>query len=93
MTGKGAPEIFPELQANSLVTAADPSPLIGVILNGASLPSTERRPARLSMQGYADRLSNEEVAELASFVRSAWGNQAKPVTALQVSKLRTAAKH
>ncbi len=93
VTGKGAPEIFPELQANALVTAADPSPLIGVILNGASLPSTERRPARLAMQGYADRLSNEEVAELASFVRSAWGNQAKPVTALQVSKLRTAAKH
>ena len=93
VSGKGAAEIFPELQGNALVTAADATPLIGIILHGASLPSTERRPMRLVMQGYADRLNDDEVAALASFVRAGWGNQAKPVTASQVSKVRAVAKH
>jgi mono/diheme cytochrome c family protein len=93
VTGKGAAEIFPALQANTLVLGKDPAPLVGVILNGTSAPSTERRPMRLVMQGYADRMNDEEVAALASFVRSAWGNQAGQVTAQQVAKTRSAVKH
>ena len=90
MTGKGAPEIFPELQANSMVVAPEAGPLIGVILHGAETPSTARRPMRLTMQGYADRLTDDEVAQLASFVRSAWGNQASAVSAADVARVRNA---
>lgn len=90
VTGRGAPEIFPELQGNAMVLGKDPSPLVSVILNGTSTPSTNRRPMHLVMQGYADRLNDEEVATLASFVRSSWGNNAAAVTAEQVSKVRSA---
>lgn len=93
VTGKGAPEIFPELQGNALVLGKDPSPLVSVILNGTSVPSTSRRPMHLVMQGYSDRLSDEEVATLASFVRSGWGNKAGEVTPDQVSKVRSANQH
>lgn len=93
VSGKGAPEIFPELQGNAMVLGKDASPLVSVILNGTSVPSTSRRPMHLAMQGYADRLSDEEVATLASFVRSGWGNQAGPVSARQVAKVRSAAAH
>lgn len=93
VTGKGAPEIFPELQGNSMVQAKDATPFLSVILNGASSPSTDRRPMQLVMQGYADRLNDEEVAALASFVRAGWGNTASSVSAKDVAKARAVAPH
>ncbi len=86
--GRGAPEIFPALDGNALVTAASPTGLISVILHGAELPSTEKRPERLRMQGYAWRLSDDEVAELATFVRQGWHNKASAVSAGAVAPLR-----
>jgi len=47
VSGKGAPEIFPELQGNAMVLGKDASPLVSVILKGASSPATERRPMHL----------------------------------------------
>ena len=89
-TGKGAPEIFPELQGNSMVVGSETMPLISVILNGAEVPSTAKRPMSLRMQGYAERLSDDEVAELVTWLRGAWGNEASAVTAADVAKVREA---
>lgn len=88
VSGKGAAEIFPELQGNAMVLGKDAGPLVSVILNGASSPATDRRPMHLVMQGYADRLTDKEVAALATFVRKGWGNQASDVSESQVSKVR-----
>lgn len=86
--GRGANEVFPELAGSFLVNAEQPTGLIDVILHGAELPSTEHRPMRLRMPGFSHRLSDEEVAELATFVRSAWTNSASAVTANMVADLR-----
>ncbi|WP_136684256.1 cytochrome c [Falsirhodobacter xinxiangensis] len=91
--GKGAAEIFPELANNSIVTAPQIGGLANVILHGAELPSTEHRPMKLKMQGYADRLSDEEVAALATFLRQAWGNDAPPVAAADIAPFRAQAAH
>ncbi|WOI58275.1 cytochrome c [Palleronia sp. LCG004] len=88
-SGKGAPGIFPELQNNSLVVGSEVSPLISVILNGVELPATAKRPMTLRMQGYADRLSDDEVAELATWLRGAWGNEAGAVDADAVAAVRS----
>ncbi|WP_050526582.1 cytochrome c [Pseudorhodobacter aquimaris] len=88
VTGQGAPEIFPPLAGNPLVTGSEVKPLISIILNGADIPSTRKRPAHLVMQGYADRLDDAEVAELASFIRSAWGNNASSVSQSDVAGIR-----
>lgn len=89
-TGRGADEVFPELDGSSLVTAQSPTGLISMILYGGELPSTAQRPARLRMPGFADRLSDDEVAILASFLRQGWTNSADPVGATAVTDLRTA---
>ncbi|SJZ78716.1 cytochrome c [Consotaella salsifontis] len=86
--GKGASEVFPPLDGNSLVNSQNATGLISVILNGAELPSTAKRPYRLRMPGFADRLSDDEVAALATFVRQGWSNNAGAVTADSVSALR-----
>lgn len=88
--GQGADQVFPELAGSSLVNGPKPTGIIDVILRGAALPSTEARPYRLRMPAFGDRLSDAEVAELASFVRSAWGNTAGPVTEAEVAAHRQA---
>ncbi|MGP3711028.1 cytochrome c [Brucella sp. RRSP16] len=93
VSGRGAPGIFPELAGNDLVTGSETKPLISIILHGAEVPSTAKRPMRLVMQGYADRLTDDEVAELATFVRSAWGNSAGPVKAADVATVRNSQTH
>lgn len=87
-TGKGADGVFPELVGNSAVLADEQGGFLDVILNGAEVPSTETRPSRLRMPGFRDRLSDDEVAELATFVRQAWGNDASPIAASAVSEVR-----
>ncbi len=88
MDGRGAPEIFPRLDGNDLVTADLATGLIHVILHGAELPSTEHRPAALRMQAHGWRLNDEEVAALATFIRQGWHNQASAVSASEVQPLR-----
>ncbi len=86
--GLGANEIFPELDGNSLVNAPGGTGLIHIILHGAEMPSTELRPMRLRMPGFAKRLSDDEVATLANFVRSGWSNSAAAIDADAVAALR-----
>lgn len=88
VNGKGAGETFPALDGNSLVTAKSPKGLISVILHGAELPSTANRPMKLRMQGYDNRLSDEDVASLATFLRQAWHNQAPAVSSSDVTAVR-----
>lgn len=88
--GKGADEVFPELDGSSIVQAGEPTGLISMILEGGTLPSTEARPYALRMPGFADRLSDTEVATLASFLRSAWSNdEPGSVEASTVAELRS----
>ncbi|MGV8984661.1 MAG: cytochrome c [Cypionkella sp.] len=87
-TGRGADQVFPELDGSSLVTANSPTGLISMILHGGELPSTALRPERLRMPNFGKRLSDADVATLATFLRQAWTNKASAVTAAEVADLR-----
>lgn len=86
--GKGYDNAFPSIAGNPTVLANESNSLIHLVLAGAQLPSTALRPSNLGMPGFADRLSDEEVAQLITFVRQSWGNQATGVTAAQVPPVR-----
>jgi alcohol dehydrogenase (quinone), cytochrome c subunit len=86
--GKGYAHVFPEIAGNNSVLAEDPTSLIHLILAGSSLPSTETAPSMLGMPGFAGRLSDEEAAQLATFVRNGFGNRAGIVDAAQVAQIR-----
>ena len=93
VTGKGAPGIFPELDQATLVNAGDPTGLIHTILVGAQQPSTEKAPSTLAMPGFGNRLNDDEVAKLATFVRQGWSNKAPAVTKEQVAEVRKSLHH
>lgn len=88
--GQGAERTFPALARSSSVIATDVTSLIRIVLQGAAMPATLQVPSALVMPGFAWRLNDEDVANVPSFVRSSWTNQAGPVTPNEVAKVRAA---
>ena len=88
LDGAGYDYAFPRLAGNATVINASPDSLVTVLVTGARLPSTAGQPSQLAMPAFGWRYSDAQLAELATFVRSAWGNQAPAVTASQVQAVR-----
>lgn len=86
--GKGYSQVFPALAGNTAVLTNDPTNLVAIILQGHKVPATATRPSTFTMPAFGWRLSDQEVADVSTFVRSGWGNQAPAVTADQVRKVR-----
>jgi len=86
--GSGQPGAFPALKNNSAVQAAEPDTLITAILQGDRVPATQADQTALAMPAFADRLGNQEIAQLTSYIRNAWGNHAGGVDAGDVGAIR-----
>lgn len=86
--GQGAPGIYPPLAGNATVTAADPINLLRAINEGGFAPVTAGDPRPYGMPPFAERLSQREIAAVATYVREAWGNHAGGVTELDVLAVR-----
>lgn len=84
----GYAHVFPSIAGNPTVLAGDATTLVRLILAGSHLPSTQAAPSPLGMPAFADRLSDDEVAQLATFVRGNFGNHAPAVDAATVKKVR-----
>ena len=67
---------------------SDPSSLINLVLNGAEPLLVKGTPDAYRMPQYRVQLTDDEIAQVLTFVRSAWGNGAASVTADQVKALR-----
>lgn len=63
---------------------------IRMVLQGGQPPSTEHGPEPKKMPAFADKLTDTEIARVLTFVRSAWGNDAPPVTTRDVKRMRDA---
>lgn len=86
--GRGAPDVFPALAGNPSVLTKDTTSLIRLLVEGGNSPETLTGPPRRQMPAFADVLADAQIAQVLSYVRSAWGNHAQPVSANDVSTLR-----
>jgi mono/diheme cytochrome c family protein len=78
--GEGLPDTFPALKGNHFVTG-DPTAVVQTILAG--------RQGKIGrMPAWQDKLTNQQVAAVATFIRNNWGNMAEAVTAAMVAKNR-----
>jgi len=77
---------------NVATSLAARSQFEGIVLLGSTTSRTSTTPAQFSMPAFAWRLSDQEAADIISFVRSSWGNDAKPIEAPKVAALRSSAK-
>jgi mono/diheme cytochrome c family protein len=87
-SGRGIPGVFPPLAGNGVVVAADPNNIIKVVDRGISA-----RAGFVAMPAFATQLTDQQVAEIANYVRTNWGNKAPPnATSAIVAKLRASQK-
>ena len=87
--GSGADGVvYVPLAGNRKVLLDTPANLIHIVVNGGFPPTTAGDPRPYGMPPFGPALKDEEIAVLASYVRSAWGNAAPPVSALDVLNAR-----
>ena len=67
---------------------APPLSVVRLVLNGGHGAAGPGNPNAFSMPSFAWKLSDDQIAAVATYVRNAWGNKADPVTADDVKALR-----
>jgi len=88
--GEGIPTLFPKLANAPLVNARDAVSMIRVVLAGNRAGSTDAAPTGPAMPSFAWNLSDENIADVLTYVRNSWGNAAPAVSADEVRKQREA---
>ncbi|MGY3038784.1 mono/diheme cytochrome c family protein [Rhodanobacter sp. TND4EL1] len=86
--GSGQAQSFPPLKDSSAVQAEQPDTLVAVILEGGRIPATKHDPTGLVMPAFNERLSDADVADVATYIRNAWGNRGSSVSESKVRSLR-----
>lgn len=86
--GEGAGAAYPALAGHRTVTMGPSANLVRVILSGGFPPTTPGHPRPFGMQPFGQALGDAEVAAVASYVRSSWGNTAPAVSPLEVQRVR-----
>jgi cytochrome c6 len=76
--GQGVPGAFPKLAGDPFVQGPA-QPVAHTILNG-----------RGGMPTFGPELTDEQIAAVASYIRSSWGNKADPITPAMVAAERAA---
>jgi mono/diheme cytochrome c family protein len=71
--GMGWSNLYPRLAGNPIVTLHDPEPIIDTVAYGQG-----------SMMAFHDRLTNQEIAAILSYIRNSWGNHAPAVSFRQI---------
>lgn len=90
VAGTGFPSSFPALAGNPIVNTADATSVIHIVLAGDAEVHTHGGPPSMTMPSFHAKLSDNEIADLLSYVRSSWGNHGPAVSSAQVKTLRAA---
>jgi mono/diheme cytochrome c family protein len=79
---------YPPLAGHRTVTMPSSTNLVKVIVSGGFPPTTAGNPRPHGMPPFAQSLTPAEIAALASYLRTTWGNQAGAVSELDVLRVR-----
>ena len=89
--GNGMAGAFPPLAGAEMVNLASPNRHIAVILKGLTGPVTVKGVEYNGiMTPFETLLSDDQIAAIATYERSAWGNTGGAVTAAMVAEVRAA---
>ena len=86
--GVGQPRFFPPLGHNAMLQQADPTGLEHLILAGGRIGTSSSRPSPLTMPSFAWKLTDNEIADVSTYLRNSWGNQAAAVSITEVHDVR-----
>jgi mono/diheme cytochrome c family protein len=90
LDGAGEPVIFIPLRGNAIVQQSSATDMIAAVLQGTKNVGTGPAPTGPAMPSFAWRLSNNDIADVLTYVRNSWGNHAATVSAGDVKSQRNA---
>jgi mono/diheme cytochrome c family protein len=82
--GEGRAPAAPPLAGSRIVTMGSSIDLVRMVLYGGYAPGTELNPRPFGMPPFYPTLHSEEIANVLTFVRDSWGNEAQAVSADEV---------
>ncbi|RDK04310.1 alcohol dehydrogenase [Paraburkholderia lacunae] len=91
--GEGQLQHYPPLAGNQSIEMDSAVNPIRIVLNGGFPPGTMRNPEPYGMPPFGQELNDTDAAAVVTYIRTAWGNHGKPVTAREVNELRKAPLH
>jgi mono/diheme cytochrome c family protein len=86
--GDGLKGVFPPLAGNTALHADDPTSLARIVLEGADSARTSNSVEGFAMPGFADTLSDADIAAVLTYVRASYGNRASAVSPGKVASVR-----
>ncbi|MPQ83220.1 c-type cytochrome [Pseudomonas sp. MAFF 730085] len=88
LDGKGQPEWMPPLAGATSALAKESASAINITLNGSQRVVAAGVPDAYRMPAFREQLSDQEIAQVLTYMRSTWGNHGGAVDAKAVGKLR-----
>ena len=86
--GLGKPPHYPPLAGNQSIQMSSAVNPIRMVLNGGFPPGTAGNPQPYGMPPFAQSLSDDEVAAVVTYIRTAWGNRGAAISAREANALR-----
>lgn len=91
-SGQGVPDMIPAIVGNPAMQQTNPAVMLRSILVGNRGASTDGNPTGASMPSFDWKLTDEQVADIATYVRNADGNRASAIPVDEVTRARAALK-
>ncbi|TGV05375.1 cytochrome c, partial [Alcaligenaceae bacterium 429] len=88
--GEGIPNVAPAMYGNATLAMDSAQNLIRVVLNGIPTQTFTGNQRMYAMPPFAHELSDEEIADLSTWMRAQWGGQATAVTTEQAQQISRA---
>ena len=89
-SGAGLPGVFPPLAKSDYLSAHKPADLIRIVLSGLSGPIQVNGQHYDSVMPPMSQLTDDEIANILTFVRNSWGNSGERVEKAEVEAVRKA---
>ena len=89
--GGGVAKVFPPLKRSAAIQEIEPGTVLHVVLGGETMAATNAKPSGLAMPGFAEKLNDQQIADVVNYIRNAWGNRGSLVDAAAVAEVRKSA--
>jgi mono/diheme cytochrome c family protein len=86
--GSGVAYLIPNIAQTGSVASREPTTLLRVLLQGTPTVATQQAPTAPAMPGFGRRLSDVQIAAVATYIRNSWGHAASPVGEADVRQAR-----
>ncbi|HET6247773.1 MAG TPA: cytochrome c [Tepidisphaeraceae bacterium] len=86
VNGRGS-TAYPSLAGNTLLAADNPDTVLRIVQQGTSAPQAVPDANRFSMPAFGT-LSDADLADVATYIRNAWGNHAAAISAKDAKSFR-----